>query len=246
MPRWSPSGIQESVPPPIRFDPSQPLDPTKARLLSSAEVLLTERGVNGMSIRALAASAGTSVSAAHYHFGSKFALVAALFEARLAPINASRLAGLEARLAESAPAPPSLEAVLEAFVRPSFEAWRSGEAMGRTATPHLLAQLHADRCPDLEDLKKRLFEPVFGRYLEVVAEILPDQSLSSLRVGLAYVSGLLLHTVGGHIDLAVRREGKPASFEESDEALLRYLVNFAASGLRSAGALASHQEGVGE
>ena len=246
MPRSSPSGIQDSVPPTIRFDPSQPPDQTKARLLSAAEVLLTERGVNGMSIRALAASAGTSVSAAHYHFGSKFALVAALFEARLTPINAARLAGLEAQIQASAPDRPSLEAVLEAFVRPSFEAWRAGEAMGQTATPHLLAQLHEDRCAGLEDLKKRLFEPVFGRYLEVVAEILPDQSLSSLRVGLAYVSGLLLHTVGGHIDLAVQVEGKPGSVEESDEALLRYLVTFAASGLRSAGALVSHQEGSGE
>ena len=243
MTRQSPSGIQELVPPSIRFDPSQPPDPTKARLLSAAEALLTERGVNGMSIRALAASAGTSVSAAHYHFGSKFALVAALFEARLAPINAARLAGLEAQLTDAAPGRPSLEAVLEAFVRPSFEAWRAGEAMGRTATPHLLAQLHADRCPGLEDLKTRLFEPVFGRYLEVVAEILPEQSLSALRIGLAYVSGLLLHTVGGHIDLSLQGEAKPGSFESSDEALLRYLVTFAASGLRSAGALISHDGG---
>ncbi|MCH2185120.1 hypothetical protein MK280_04540, partial [Myxococcota bacterium] len=146
------------------------------------------------------------------------------------------LAGLEARL----------EGVREALVRRSFEAWRAGEAMGRTATPHLLAQLHADRYPGLEELKKKLFEPVFGRYLEVVAEILPDQSLPSLRVGLAYASGLLLHTVGGHIDLAGQIEERPGSFEDADEALLRYLVNFAASGLRNAGSLVPRQPGGGQ
>ena len=236
MPRSSPAGVAGWRRSPIRFDVRTAPDATKLRLLAAAEILLTERGVDGMSIRALAAAAGTSVSAVHYHFGSKFALVAALFEARLVPINRARLSGLEALVTSAAPASPTLEQVLDAFLRPSFEAWRAGEAIGRTATPHLLAQLHVDRFPGLEELKERLFQPVFGRYLEVVSEILPEQSASALRIGLTYVSGMLLHTVGGHIEVTGVTD-EQGSHHDSDEALLRYLVDFSAAGLRGAGAV---------
>lgn len=211
-------------------------DATKERLLDAAEELLAERGFDGMSIRALVARAGTSVSSAHYHFGSKLALVSALFEARVAPVNDLRLERLDAVVAASAPDAPALEDVIESFVRPSFEAWRRAEALGRTATPHILAQLHVDRAPRLDELKRRLLEPVMDRYLAVVGRILTDHDPTTLRVGLGYVLGMLLHTTGGH--LAPTLEAAGLSHPRGEESLLRHLIAFAAAGLRSGGAVA--------
>jgi AcrR family transcriptional regulator len=206
-------------------------DATKARLLDAAEALLAERGFAGMSIRALAARAGASVSAAHYHFGSKRGLVTAVFVARLEPINAARLARLEALVERAAPHPPRLEDVVDSLVRPSIEAWRQSEALGRPTTPHILAQLHADRAARLDDLKRRLFEPLMERYLDVLARVLPDQDDEALRVGLAFVIGMMLHVVGGHLE-ADGPEAAPRSVEQ-DAALLTRLVAFAAAGLRA-------------
>ena len=66
------------------------------------------------------AGRSTSVSAANYHFGSKDALVRAAFSRRVVAMNQRRLAALESL--ESHPEPPSLEAVIDAFLRPILEA----------------------------------------------------------------------------------------------------------------------------
>ena len=47
-------------------------------LLTVAERLFAERGVDAVSLRAVMAEAGTNVAAIHYHFGSKEALIQAL------------------------------------------------------------------------------------------------------------------------------------------------------------------------
>lgn len=51
---------------------------TAAGLLAAAERLLLERGTDGLSLRAVAAGAGTSVQAVYSVFGSKEALLGAL------------------------------------------------------------------------------------------------------------------------------------------------------------------------
>jgi len=228
-----------------------PSDATKARLLAAAEALLAERGFAGMSIRALAERAVTSVSAAHYHFGGKLGLVTAVFVARIEPINAARLARLDALVAGAAPAAPRLEDVLDTFFRPAFEAWRQGEALGRPATPHLLAQLHADPAARLEDLRRQLFEPLMDRYLDVLGGVLPEQDRDALRVGLHLAVGCMLHVVGGH--LGTEGQGTEGQGTEAQgaggrgpldearspgggcdgEVLRGRLVGFAAAGLRA-------------
>ena len=53
-------------------------------LLTTAERLFAERGVDAASLRAVMGAAGTNVAAVHYHFGSKDGLVRALIERRSA------------------------------------------------------------------------------------------------------------------------------------------------------------------
>lgn len=71
---------------------------TAARLamIEVAERLFAERGVHGVSLREIGAQAGQrNTAAARYHFGSKEALVDAVFKHRMEPINARRLAYLD-------------------------------------------------------------------------------------------------------------------------------------------------------
>lgn len=64
---------------------------TRERLLTVAERLLLESGHDAVSVRAINSAAGMNPAAVHYHFGSKDALIAALLEARLAPVWQRRL-----------------------------------------------------------------------------------------------------------------------------------------------------------
>lgn len=65
---------------------------TPDELLDAAELLVAERGVEGVSLREIGAAAGQrNNSAAQYHFGSKAGLLAAVLERRMGPINSRRL-----------------------------------------------------------------------------------------------------------------------------------------------------------
>ena len=65
-------------------------------MIEVAERLFAERGLNGVSLREIGAAAGQrNTAAARYHFGTKTALVDAIFEHRMTPINAQRVAMLK-------------------------------------------------------------------------------------------------------------------------------------------------------
>jgi AcrR family transcriptional regulator len=201
---------------------------TKERLLDAAERLFADRGFEGTSMRALAEMARTSVSAANYHFGSKLELVRAVLVRRLEPLNARWLRDLERLEAAAAPGAPALDDVVEAFLRPSFEAWRASEESELPSYRHITAQLHADPHETLAELKVELFGPLLDRYVEALQRVLPDQGPAEIRLGLQLVVGMLVHVVGGQIRIRDADRGS----DSDDEALLRRMVRFSAAGLR--------------
>lgn len=70
---------------------ADPLATTPTQLLDAAERLFAERGIDSVSIREIVRASGQgNLSAAHYHFGSRDALVAALVDRRMRSINALR------------------------------------------------------------------------------------------------------------------------------------------------------------
>src|SRR5438128_11520727 len=73
----------------------KPPHETRTRILDAAEELFMQHGFEGTSMRLLTAKAGVNLAAVNYHFGSKDALVEALFRRRLDPMNAARTAELD-------------------------------------------------------------------------------------------------------------------------------------------------------
>jgi AcrR family transcriptional regulator len=83
------------------------------RLVVAAERLFAQHGIDGVSLRQVAADAGSSNnSAVHYHFGSKHGLIAAIFRYRLPQITSER------RLLTSRCDPDDLRARFEAHFLP--------------------------------------------------------------------------------------------------------------------------------
>ncbi|HVV29531.1 MAG TPA: helix-turn-helix domain-containing protein [Mycobacteriales bacterium] len=88
---------------------------TKELLITTAQRLFAERGIDAVSLREVATTAGTrNTAAAQYYFGDKEALVLAIFRRHTADITARRLVLLERAVHAADP----LRATVEAIVSP--------------------------------------------------------------------------------------------------------------------------------
>ncbi len=112
---------------------------TRERLLFAAERLFAEYGVDGVSLRQVNAEAGQrNSSAAHYHFGSKEALVEAIYKSRMAQVNLRRSVMVEELIA--ADKQKDLRALVAAIVWPIAE--QIYETEGGLSYVRFVAQIH--------------------------------------------------------------------------------------------------------
>src|ERR1700691_5782789 len=143
---------------------------TKDRILNAAERLFARDGFEATSLRAITAEAGVNLAAVNYHFQSKEALVQAVIGRRMGPVNARRLALLDAYEAEAAGAPVPLEKTTDAFLRPVLE------IVGSQA--HEFAPLVGRIYIEPGDFSVRVFKDQFQalalRFIPAFQRALPD------------------------------------------------------------------------
>jgi AcrR family transcriptional regulator len=102
---------------------------TRQQLILAAERLFAERGIEGVSLREInLAAKQRNTSAAHYHFGSKDALIDAIFEYRRAEIGRRRDEILDA-LEQSGRL--DARSLAEALVMPLAAEVQRGQESGR-------------------------------------------------------------------------------------------------------------------
>jgi AcrR family transcriptional regulator len=111
---------------------------TQAKLISVAEGLFAERGIEGVSLSEInrVAEQGNN-SALHYHFGSKDGLIAAIWEK-----HATRLSEPVEQSLSELPASPTPREVVAHMVRPLST--RLDDAEGGAAFLRIMAQAHAN------------------------------------------------------------------------------------------------------
>jgi AcrR family transcriptional regulator len=155
-------------------------EPTQVRLLDAAERLIGERGVDAVSLRAINTEAGSNVAAAHYHFGSKEALVRAVLDRRMSVLAEERFTRLAPLESSSAPAP---RALAEVIVRPLFEL--AADPAGARYVRFLAALYRAEGnwLPVLD----AAFAPQWARVEPVFARATPqlDDARRGVRLSLA-------------------------------------------------------------
>ncbi|HYQ38579.1 MAG TPA: helix-turn-helix domain-containing protein, partial [Pseudomonas sp.] len=89
---------------------------TVERILDAAQQLFAERGFTETSLRMITARAGVNLAAVNYHFGSKEALIQAVFVRFLGPF----CQGLERELDQRRGQDATLEELLELLVAQAF------------------------------------------------------------------------------------------------------------------------------
>lgn len=201
---------------------------TKLRILDVAEELFGERGLDRVSIRDITDKAKVNLAAINYHFGSKEDLIAAVFERRVVPVNHARLTALDAVEKSAGKRDPKLEAILEAFIRPTLQCCLQ-PSKGGTAFSKLFGRCLSEPSPEIEALLKKQFEPLMERMDAALMKALPKLSRSEIFWRMKFTFGALHHW------LLTKDKFLPDWVEVGDdEKQIQKLISFAAAGFRAA------------
>jgi AcrR family transcriptional regulator len=203
---------------------------TRERILDVAERLFAERGIRGASLRAITDQARVNLAAVHYHFGSKDALVLAVFRRRLATVNRERLRRLDAAEATGRGEGPAVETIVEALLAPVLRLVRDAGEGGR----HFARLMGRSVMEPDDDVHRTLFAefgPVIERFAAAFERALPGRPRAEILWRMFFTMGAMAYAAAAPAFLAKLTGGlcDPADVE----ATTRRLVRFTSHGFRT-------------
>jgi AcrR family transcriptional regulator len=145
---------------------------TRAQLILAAERLFAERGIEGVSLREINLAANQkNTSAAHYYFGSKDALIDAIFEFRRGEIGRRRDALLEQMEANGH---ADARALAEALIVPIANDPRQGPAEGGRYYLEFVAHVLVTAPAQVGSLMRKHMQGASARWGVMATKSLPD------------------------------------------------------------------------
>lgn len=205
---------------------------TKERLLDAAEQLFARQGYHNTSLRAITAEAGANLAAVNYHFGSKEALMGAVVERRLLPLNALRLQRLEAAVAcaRRDGRPPAVAELLLAFVEPTLKFKEASRGARHFIT--LIGRAVSDPADPVRRKFMALIGPVLARLFALLREARPDIPPEVLQLRLFFSISSLAHAM--MMDETWPSLAENVSLRHDAKTLVAQLVPFLTAGLEAA------------
>lgn len=202
--------------------------PKRDKILDVAEALFAERGFDGVTLRQIAVGAGVDVALANYHFGKKLDLFRAVFERRAPALNDARRKALERALSASAPEPASVEAILEAFLRPLELAQETGDA-GWASYLSLIAYINNSPYWGPR-MMSSLFDELVSEFIAALKSALPEAQDEDLYWAYNSLSGALTLTLArtGRIDRLSNGLCESTDFRAAYD----HMIPFVAAGFR--------------
>ncbi len=203
---------------------------TKTLILDAAEQAFAERGFEAASLRHIIAEAGVNLAAIHYHYGSKEALISAVFARRLGPLNQERLAWLDRLEQEAGKKALPVEKVIEALVAPALR-MACGPGNARHVVMRLFGRTLAEPSEALQRVLHQQFGDVVKRFTAAFRRAMPALPGRVLALRMQFVIGAMAHVM-----CDPENHGKSARdlCNVSDtETVLREMVAFLAAGMRA-------------
>src|SRR6185503_3862118 len=161
---------------------------TKTLILDAAELAFAEQGFDA-SLRHIIAAAGVNLAAVHYHFGSKEALISAVFARRLGPLNKERLRLLDAAEASSN---NGVEVVLESLVGPAL---KLAQEPARRGLLRLFGRSIAEPNEAVQRIISEQFGNVVRRFTMAFRHALPELPEAVLLWRIQFVIGAMGHVM---------------------------------------------------
>jgi AcrR family transcriptional regulator len=206
----------------------KPQHETRTRILDAAEELFMQHGFEGTSMRLLTAQAGVNLAAVNYHFGSKHALIEAVFRRRLDPMNTARIAELERLESDGT---PSAESIIRAFVGPSLRMIEDAKSGGRNFI-RLLGRTYTEPAKAIRALIGQMYAPAMERYKDALERALTQMTRYELVWRMHFMFGTLAYTLAATDTVQLIAGCKPE--DRYDARLLEdRLTTFLAAGLHA-------------
>jgi AcrR family transcriptional regulator len=198
---------------------------TKALVFETAERLFALRGFQAVSVRDITAEAGVNLAALNYHFGSKDALLMAIFRQRASELNRARARMLHEAMDRHGGAPP-VRAILHALMAPPT-LWLAASGGRRISFQFLIrarsegtAEMRAALASDVGHLR---------RFADALAKARPDLAQEDVLWRLHFVLGLLHNNTFAELDRLRALSGEMI-LDDDVGALLERMVDFAEAG----------------
>ena len=194
---------------------------TKERILNVAERLFADRGFPATSLRELTSEARVNIASVNYHFGSKDALLAAVLERRLRPVNARRLELLDAIESAAGNGVPNVEDVIRAFLSPPFHK-RQEWGAGGDHFLRLLGRIHSETNEEFRATFFQQFQGVFRRFRQALQRALPHLDAADIGWRMLFLVGSMAFTMAWGNSFASIRPGSNSDSEDVLESLIQY------------------------
>ncbi|WP_031291420.1 TetR/AcrR family transcriptional regulator [Leptolyngbya sp. Heron Island J] len=198
---------------------------TKQRILDAAERAFGTYGFSQTTLRSIVKDAGVNLALVNYHFGSKEELYQAVVARMAEPIIERQLAALsQINLAAEK---PSLEAVLDAYIRPGIDYLLQDQQLVLKRA-NFFARYFMEPI-SVQKLTEYEFAESDARFLDILQRAVPEQSRIQLTWKLDAIVLLLVRAMG--------QIGQPhaliKSYSKTDiNAAIAELVSFSAYGIK--------------
>ncbi|MBT8141518.1 MAG: TetR/AcrR family transcriptional regulator [Gammaproteobacteria bacterium] len=169
------------------------LNSTRERILSTAEQLFAESGIAATSMRSITAMARVNLAAVNYHFGSKDALIEAVYERRLEPLNKARLRNLTELENQYGKAPVPAEDLLKAFILPLLEI-SVGEGKQTLNIMRLISRTYSEAAKQFRKLFAKSYHDVIERYQQALGKSFPKLTPEVINLRLQFTIGAMSHS----------------------------------------------------
>ena len=203
---------------------------TRNRLLKTTESIFATRGFEGLTLREVALRSHTNLAAAHYHFGSKEAMVLEMLQARVKPINQRRMQYLAEAREKSAGKPLSTKDILRALIFPIGE-----EIAKSTHTRQTLAQLVARTFTEparfIQTMHRKFFGELCEKFMDELRKTHPMVKEQDLYWNLHLAISSMLGALAQHRRLNDFSKG--ICDEEDTQDMINRLITFATHGFEA-------------
>jgi AcrR family transcriptional regulator len=199
----------------------------RQQLITAAERLFADSGIDAVSLRQINVAANQkNSSAAHYHFGSKAALILAIYAARMESVNKRRLRVLE--LMKDNQQEKDIRALVQSIVQPIVDEIDADDS--GSAYIGFMAQAVGHPQLDLATLWQQAHSDALARVLELLQATLPDlpEPLFGQRFGLAFEQ--IVHSLADREKL----RGSDAEFQVHGDLFVSNLIDSIAGSMVAA------------
>lgn len=202
--------------------------PKSERILDAAEELFALHGYDGVTLRQIATQAGVDVALANYHFGKKLDLFNAVFQRRAGDLNESRLNALRECQQRAGEKGPSVEQIIEAFLRPLEIAQETGDEGWKN---YLALIAYINNSPYWgQKMMSKLFDKLVLEFIEALRVALPGAKDEDLYWCYHNLSGALTLTLAqtGRIDKLSGGKCRSSDFQAAYD----HMIPFTTAGFR--------------